>query len=453
MKKIVSNVFFPLHEFLKGHKSVSYLRMLGKSQWYHLDEQYTFQSLKLRQFIKNIYTCVPYYRKLFQSLQIHPDMIKTSEDLKYIPFSTKSLIRENLELFKSEKSRNLVRSNTGGSTGSPLIFYLGKERISADVAAKLRATRWWGVDIGDREAVIWGSPVELTKQDRTRRFRDWIFRTKLLSAFNMTEETMLDYLNFIRRFKPLHVFGYPSSIYLLCKFAKKKNLTLDDLGIKVIFCTAERLYDYQRKFISEIFSAPVANGYGGRDAGFIAHECSHGGMHITAENVIVETIDHKGNPLPPGKRGEIVITHLESHDFPFVRYRTGDIGILSEDACSCGRGLPLLKDIEGRSTDFILTPEGKILHGLALIYILREIPGIQEFKIVQEKPDSFKVYIVKDDAFLHGYESLIYNGFQKTLGFGAVIDFEYVSKIEAEKSGKFRYVESKVPSPAFLLKE
>lgn len=435
----VTKILFPFHEFLKGHKTLKYLKSLEETQWLARKELQHFQKEKFQHFIHFAKEHVPYYRSLLVS--------KTN--IKEFPFLTKKIIKEEIERIVSDKAHGLVRSNTGGSTGEPLIFYLGRRRISADIAAKLRATRWWGVDIGDREAVIWGSPVELTKQDRIRQFRDWIFRTKLLSAFNMTEETMLDYLNFIRRFKPLHIFGYPSSIYLLCKFAKKKNLTLDNLGVKVIFCTAERLYDYQREFISEIFSASVANGYGGRDTGFIAHECPHGGMHITSENIIVEAIDHKGNPLPPGKRGEIVITHLESHDFPFVRYKTGDIGILSEDACSCGRGLPLLKDIEGRSTDFILTPEGKILHGLALIYILREIPGIQEFKIVQEKPDSFKVYIVKDDTFLHGYESLIYKGFQKTLGFGAVIDFEYVSEIEAEKSGKFRYVESKVHLPAF----
>ena len=99
-------------------------------------------------------------------------------------------MRANTEAFKATGARDLTRSNTGGSSGEPLIFYLGKRRISADVAAKLRATRWWGVDIGDPEVVVWGAPVELSKQDRVRELRDRLFRTKLLSAFDMTEETM-----------------------------------------------------------------------------------------------------------------------------------------------------------------------------------------------------------------------------------------------------------------------
>ncbi len=258
---------------------------------------------------------------------------------------------------------------------------------------------------------------------------------------------MDEYVAIIKKYKPKHIFGYPSSIYILSKFAKQSNIKLHGIGVKVVFCTAERLYDYQRELISDVFNAPVANGYGGRDAGFIAHECPQGGMHITAESIIVEIVDQKGNSLPPGCKGEIVITHLDSHDFPFIRYKTGDIGVLSDDICSCGRGLPLLKNIEGRTTDFVVTPEGKIMHGLSLIYVLRELRGIKEFKIIQEEPDHFIVDIVRDADFKIENETLIRSGFQKRIGTDIIIDFNYLPKINAEKSGKFRYVVSKVHHP------
>lgn len=116
---------------------------------------------------------------------------------------------------------------------------------------------------------------------------------------------------------------------------------MNDLGIKVAFVTSERLYDYQRDDISRVFACPVANGYGGRDAGFIAHQCPHGGMHITAEDIIVEIVDKNGFPLPCGEAGEVVVTHLATGDFPFIRYRTGDVAVMSEKLCSCGRGLPV----------------------------------------------------------------------------------------------------------------
>jgi phenylacetate-CoA ligase len=447
MKIFIRDILFPIHEFLKGHSSISCLRKLEQSQWYSLGQLCELQSERLKELITYVYKNVPYYRRLFNSKMIEPDSIKNPEDLKRLPFLTKDIIREKIEILRSQKAKNLKKSNTGGSTGAPLIFYLGKGRISADVAAKIRATRWWGVDIGDKEIVIWGSPIELSKQDILREIRDRLFRTRLLSAFDMGEERMEKYLSIIRRFRPKHVFGYPSSIYLLSTYAKKKNIRLDDLGTKVVFCTAEMLYDYQRELISEVFNAPVANGYGGRDAGFIAHECPYGGMHITAESIIVEIIDHKGNPLPPDNRGEIVITHLYSHDFPFIRYKTGDIGVLSEERCLCGRSLPLLKTIDGRNTDFIITPEGKIMHGLSLIYILREIPGIKEFRIIQEKPDHFIVNIVKDSIFRAESETIIRKGFQKRMGTDIRVDFKYLSKIEVERSGKFRHIVSNIQHP------
>ena len=169
---------------------------------------------------------------------------------------------------------------------------------------------------------------------------------------------------------------------------------MDDLGIRVAFVTSERLYDDQREQISDVFNCPVANGYGGRDAGFIAHECPHGGMHITADDIIIEIVDQQGNSLPHGQTGEIVVTHLATSDFPFIRYQTGDIGVLDDKACSCGRGLPLMKEIQGRSTDFVVAQDGTVLHGLALIYILRDLPQVEAFKIVQESIDLTTIWIV-----------------------------------------------------------
>jgi phenylacetate-CoA ligase len=428
---------------------MSYLRELEKSQHLNKSQIYELQSEKLRNLVAFAYENVPYYKKLFKLKGIGCEDIRSPSDLYRLPFLTKEIIRKEIETLKSKRAKNLQKSNTGGSTGSPMIFYIGKKRISYDVAAKLRATRWWGVDIGDPEIVVWGSPVELTKQDRIRQFRDRIFRTKLLSAFDMTEEIMLEYLHLIKEFRPLHIFGYPSSIYILSKYAKKKNIRLDNIGVKVVFCTAEKLYDHQKSLISEVFNTRIANGYGGRDSGFIAHECPEAlGMHITAESIIVEIVDNTGNPLPPGQKGEIVVTHLDTHDFPFIRYKTGDIGILSKEACPCGRGLPVLKKIKGRTTDFIITPDGTIMHGLSLIYVLREIPGIREFKIIQEKPNRFLVNIVKNSIFRADSEAVIRDGFKKRIGVDAKIVFNYPPKIEVDRSGKFRYVVSNVHYPS-----
>ncbi|MDN5754011.1 MAG: phenylacetate--CoA ligase family protein, partial [Nitrosospira sp.] len=219
---------------------------------------------------------------------------------------------------------------------------------------------------------------------------------------------------------------------------------MDGLGIRVAFVTSERLYDEQRRQISKTFGCPVANGYGGRDAGFIAHECRDGGMHITAEDIVVEIVDPQGVPLLPGEAGEIVVTHLATRDFPFIRYRTGDIGVLDSKPCTCGRGLPLLKEIQGRNTDFLVARNGTVMHGLALIYILRDLPRIRAFKIIQESLDFTRVWVVSDDGLNPELVEKIERGFKARLGQGVKIDVEEVAEIPPEKSGKFRYVVSKV---------
>lgn len=240
------------------------------------------------------------------------------------------------------------------------------------------------------------------------------------------------------------LFGYPSVFHLIAKTAQQHQLDLTKLGIKVVFVTSERLYPYQRELIEQVFQAPVANGYGGRDAGFIAHQCPAGSMHISAEDIIVEIIDRDGQPLPAGQSGEIVVTHLATSDFPFVRYRTGDIATLSDKVCSCGRGLPVLENIEGRSTDFVVASNGTMMHGLALIYVIRELKGISNFKIVQETLTFTRVQLVLENGDAEALADTVRRGLIARLGADVRVEVEWVDQIAAEASGKYRYVISKV---------
>jgi len=300
------------------------------------------------------------------------------------------------------------------------------------------------VDIGDREAVLWGSPIELGAQDRLRRLRDALLRTTLLPAFAMSPERLAGYVATLRDWRPRMLFGYPSALCRVASHAAAHDLPLDGLGVKVAFVTAERLYDEQRAQIAAAFGCPVANGYGGRDAGFIAHECPEGGMHVTAEDIIVEIVDATGQPLPAGDSGQIVVTHLATQDYPFIRYATGDVGALSTRPCACGRGLPLLQKIEGRSTDFVTAQDGTVMHGLALVYIVRELPQVRGFKIIQESLQRTRVQLVCQPRLDDTTRSAIVAGFRARLGAQVDIAIEEVDEIAAEASGKYRYVVSKV---------
>ncbi len=438
----VAKFLFPAQEYLKRHDTVAVHKGMEEVQWWPMQKVADLQIQRLKSLLQDVARRVPYYRNLFRDIGFDPAQVESTADLQQLPFLTKTVIRANTEGLKHEQAQGLARFNTGGSSGEPLIFYIGNKRVSHDVAAKWRATRWWDVDIGDAEIVVWGSPIELGKQDRLKYWRDKLMRTRLLPAFEMSEKKLDEFIAAIRSVKPRMLFGYPSALTLIARHAQKRKVPMDQLGIKVAFVTSERLYDDQRATISEVFGCRVANGYGGRDAGFIAHECPSGSMHLTADDIVVEIIGEDGKAQPAGVSGEIVVTHLSTNDFPFIRYRTGDIGVLGSEPCACGRGLPVLKDIQGRSTDFVVAADGTVMHGLALIYILRDLPGVKSFKVIQESQELTRVLLVVDDTFNTSAIALIQQGFKQRLGPLVTVNVDLVDAIAAEKSGKFRYIVS-----------
>jgi phenylacetate-CoA ligase len=440
------NVFFPLHERLKGHPTHQILREMEAADRGTTAELEHLQRQKLGDLIEYCYRHVPYVRAHMQASGVEPAHIRGLQDLHLLPVMTKADVQKNRAALRSDASGKLASFSSGGSTGSPLIFDIGKRRIASRVALRQRANRWWGVSVGDSEVAIWGSPIELTSQDRLRKFRDMVLGSQLLSAYEMNEETMSHYLDILEERRPRQIFAYPSAMFVLSRHAQRQRRNLRGIGTKVILVTSEVLYAHQRDLIVETFGCPVANGYGGRDSGFIAHECPRGGMHLMADAVITEILDPEGRPVLPGEPGEIVVTDLYSHEFPFIRYATGDIGVLSTRQCACARPLPLLERLDGRSNDSVVAPDGRVMHGQALISILMEISGIEHFRIRQKDVDCFEVQLVKNSEYRVESEGVIREGWAKRLRAPLRVTFEYLEVIPPERSGKVRHIVSELPA-------
>ena len=440
---LVRNVLLPVHERLMRRGTFRYYRDLMESQHWPRERLRALQLGKLRDLVAMALTKTAAYPALAKvDVSWRPESL---DDLARLPLLDKATLSAHREgLTNRDVPGGPIRYNTGGSSGEPLIFYFDKRRQAFDKAARMRSHEWFGVRPGDREAYLWGSPVELSKQDRLKNLRDALTNEMLLSAFDLSEKSVGLFVERLRRFRPRCIFGYPSSIALLCEMAGRAGHRLSDIGVQVVFSTAEVLYDHQKAVISKAFGGvPVANGYGSREGGFIAHECPAGRMHVTDENVIVEFLKD-GRPAAPGEDGEIVVTHLDNHAMPFIRYRTGDIGRPSDEVCPCGRGLAVMEVVKGRTTDFIVTPDGRWMHGLALIYAVRDVPGVRQFQIRQDAPDVVRVLLACDGTFPADGERTIRDGLARRLGDGIGVQVERVSEIPPERSGKFRYVISEV---------
>ena len=437
---------FPLHERLLGRKTFFYLKELERLQWISPYELQKLRFNKLKSLLIHSKKNIPFYKKRFERVGFDPERMKTIEEFKTIPFLTKTEVRKNIhQMTWRECPGGLHRYNTGGSSGEPLVFYFDRRRQAYDAAARALTHRWWNVDIGEKELYFWGSPVEITKQDRIKELRDWLTNQLLLSAFELSKVKVPIFFKKMKKFKPKCIFGYPSTIALFLKMAQEQGFNTSEIGASVVFSTAEVLYEHQRKYISEALGGiPVVDGYGSREGGFISHECPYGNHHIMDPNYVIEFVKD-GKEVRHGEEGELVITHLDAWGMPFIRYKTGDIAAPLKGKCGCGRTFSMMSKIKGRTTDFIVTPDGRWQHALSLIYVVRDIEGVEEFKIIQEEVDKISVLLrIHEEIYPQNGDLKIIQGLKKRMGKDVHIDIKRCNKIPRDASGKYRYVISKV---------
>lgn len=445
---LVNRMIYPLHERLKGKPTHDRLRELERTQWLGPEALRELQFTRLQALLEFAYREVPYYRHLLNEHEILPQRVQTPEDFARIPCLTRETIRRYFdELQPRVRPRRVQRLSSGGSTGSPVTVLVDRERAAFTDATRLRAHRWYGVDMGVPEIVLWGSPIELTKQDVLRTVRDRLLNSWLLSAFDLSESALARYASIIAHRRPQKLYGYASALYVLARYLHRVNWRAARDWPRAVFATAEPLYDFQRATIESVFGCPVATEYGSRDAGLTAHECPAGGLHIAAEGMVVEILTAPdGGPFEPdgAPRGELVVSNLTSSAMPLLRYRTGDIGSLEAVPCRCGRGLPRLGRVEGRQTDFLITPGGRVMHALAVIYVLREIPGISEFQVLQDSVEHLSVKVVPSADFSERHRDAIASGLTRLFDNTVAIDVELTETIASLPSGKHRYVISQV---------
>ena len=441
---LAKNVFVPMLDLFRRTRISQCLRELEKSQWFGRDKLRKIQNESLMRLVKHAYDHVPYYHRLFKERDLKPEQFKDVEDLRKLPIITRQTIRDNLDDLRATNvsRRKMLLYGTGGSTGEPIHFWVSKLDRSYETAAMIRANCWCnGYDVGDRMALIWASPLDLSESRKfQRRMIDSFMRRSVLNAYQLSEEQMSSFARNIVDLNPKVIRGYASAVYLFACFVEHEGLMVRP---DAIITTAEMLLGRYRRKIEEIFECEVYDSYGSREAEEIASECSeHSGYHIAAENLILEFVKD-GEHVASGETGEILVTNLRNYAMPFLRYKIGDLGEPSDEVCSCGRGLPLMKSVRGRITDIIVAPNGNYLS--VFDAPLSSMSQIEAYQIVQEKYDQLVVKIVRGRDYKEEDTEKIINVMKQYLGKDVNLSMNFVSSIPTSKSGKRKFVISKVP--------
>lgn len=450
---LARRLIYPLQERLLKRPTFSYLAQLERSQWLSRTGIEELQEHKLTELLRLAQVHCPWHRQRLEEASIDLHYPVTLDDLQRLPTMNKQDASSNGEQMAwLDVPGGAYRYNTGGSSGQPLIFYYGRRRQASDAAGRMRARRWWGVEPGEREVYLWGAPVELNNTDRIKTVRDRLLNQLVLNAFEMSPVRMDEYAHAIHSYQPRCIYGYASSLALLAAHIRERGIRISLPHLKVVCTTGEPLFNHQRDLVRDVLGAPVANEFGSRDIGFTAHETPDRQMLLMSESIILEVLDEAGRPVAPGETGEAVMTALESQAQPFIRYRTGDVVRLSQDSCRAKRGLHVIDEVLGRTTDFVMRSDGTIMHALAVIYVLRAVAGVGEFKIIQHSVSDIKVLVVPNSRWREEGKAEIDSGLRKRLGDDIRVDLCLVEHIPAEASGKHRYVVSEVPLDANLKK-
>lgn len=431
--KILESALIPAYYRLRGRRYSEYRDFLELSQWWTRDRILDFQWRQARHLLRHAFGSVPFYQQKYAAAGAEYGDIKTIEDFAKLPPLTRAEVNEHRrELCSTKAVGRLIPHATGGSSGVPTRFFITQDSYDWRCAASARAYSWAGYRLGDRVLYLWGAPVGKSSASKRLKLHAYRFlrRELVRSTFQQSEELWDQTFKIAQRFRPTFVVGYVSSLEQFAKYLTDKGTRV--AGIQAVLAAAEPVYDSTRVLVSRAFDAPLFNTYGSREFMSISAECElHKGLHIHAENLLVQTelTNLEGS-------SELLITDLHNYGMPFIRYRIGDLGTFSDSGCLCGRGLPLLRTIDGRVLQVLRTVEGKIVPGEFFPHLMKDIPEVQEFRAEQKTPEEIILSLVLAHPLSGESQALIQREISKVFLKRTKVKIQPVPHIPRLPSGK-----------------
>ena len=415
----------------------SALTTLERTQWLSREQLEVIQLRRLKALLDHARRTVPYYRSFDPRIL----EISTLEDLKRLPTLNRQIIQRQFDRLQSSDALRgqLVRSS--GSTGYPVSIRKSSVAVRMESASRYRAFRWVGFDFGER----YGSMSPGTYKSNWEQIRAPLAGTLLdhftIDVFNINRAKLAKFARSLES-KPTVLTGNPSALLLLARFVDENGARPK---VRFIISTSEQLLSEERKRLASVFNANVFDFYGSYEIGAIAAECKERvGHHVSSENLITEVLGRDGAEVSPGEIGSVVITDLNNYSMPLIRYEMGDLASLLDDECPCGRGLPLLGQIEGRITDVIVTPDGRFMCLSTFGSRVLMKTHVEQFQIQQGSRYELTVRAILDPKWREAEGEFIRRRIQSIVGEDMKVRIEFPRALDVKASGKRNLVKSSV---------
>jgi phenylacetate-CoA ligase len=416
---------------------VSELLNLRSQQWVSRQRIETIQLAKLQRQVRRAWDQTDFYREAFTLAGFEPDQLRSLEDIQRLPITKRHDLRAagHGAFCRSVALESCVWAQTSGSTGTPMRLPLTRKDKAHRVLKELRALQANGYSPRDLMMILIDPDDVPRRQAIVQRFG--ILRREYISIFADIDEQIAK----IRELRPDVIYSYASCLRVLAEQLRADSGELP--RPKMLISAAELLDADTRTLLRDTFGVEPVDFYGSMEFGWIAWQCpERGAFHVNSDCLIVECL-RDGKPVPPGEEGEMVVTSLHSDAAPLIRYATGDVGVLSDGWCACGRSLPLISTVSGRLADCIVLPGGRTFSPYFVTCALNHIPGMRQFQVIQEADGGIRVRLAvpKEDQVR---PEIVSSAICQALGADVPVHVEPAESLPPEPNGKFRVVKSLV---------
>jgi phenylacetate-CoA ligase len=399
----------------------------------------------LQKLIINAFENVPYYKNSFEKEGFTASSLKNikPENLNQLPVLSKDDVRRfgSTSLISTKKEKNTSFFSSSGSTGTPvkiLYSHAMHQRWFAIFEARIR--NWAGVSSFTPRGMIGGRRIIPGAIGSAPFYRYNYFEKQVyFSAYHINAKNAGNYVEALKKHKVEYMTGYAMSNFFLARFFKENNIEAPVL--KGVLTSSEKLTPEMRQMFKDVYKCKTFDSWGSVEACGMVSECEHGKLHVSPDAGIIEILDEDLQPVEAGVAGDVYCTGLLNHDQPLIRYKIGDRMIWSDEVCACGRNMPVIQEIVGRTEDVVIGTDGReMVRFHAVFYGLDKI---KKGQVIQDEPASIHIKVECELPLNAEEKALIKERVVSQLGAMKII-IEETDHIPLNKNGKFQAVISTV---------